>query len=221
MTLRVWLGSRGLYLFSQVVRRTARYEVTNRDTLDELENTGRPIIFTSWHGTTMMIAGYLIGRLGRRTSNMLLIVPDDWRGETLGEWARLFGAQSFAVGMEDTSLNGARHLLQMARRLRRGMVALINPDGPDGPPGVPKPGISFLAGRSGAAVLPLGLTTSTRYQLSRWDRYSVPYPFSRITMVVGEPLTIGRREPTESAGGRIAAAINKAMAEAERLHRRG
>jgi len=209
-----------LYLLSQVVHRTARYEVTNRDTLDELENTGRPIIFTSWHGMTMMIAGYLIGRLGRRTSNILLIVRDDWRGETLGEWARLFGARSFAVGMEDTSLNGARHLVQMAQRLRRGMYALINPDGPDGPPGVPKPGISFLAGRSGAAVLPLGLTTSTRYRLSRWDRYSVPYPFSRITMVVGEPLTIGRREPAESAGGRIAAGINRVMAEAERIHRR-
>ena len=220
MSLRVWLSSRVLYLYSQVVRRTAHYRVTNGHVLDELEKAGRPILFASWHGTTMMIAGYLMRRLGRRTSNMLMIVPDDWRGKTLAEWARLLGGRAFTIGMGDESLSAARHFLQMVQQLRGGMYALINPDGPDGPSGVPKPGGSFLASRSGAAVLPLGLTTSTRYQLHRWDRYSVPYPFSRITVVVGEPLTIGRKEPVASAGGRIAAAINEAMAEAERLHRR-
>jgi lysophospholipid acyltransferase (LPLAT)-like uncharacterized protein len=218
MNPRVWLSARGLYLYSQVVRITARYEIVDGHHLDDLERSGRPIIFTSWHGTAMMIAGCLIGRLSRGISNVLVIVPDDWRGETLSEWARLLGARAFAVGMEDQTLSGARRFLQLVRQLENGTYSLIAPDGPDGPSGVPKPGISYLAGRAGAAILPLGLTTRTRYQLRRWDRYSVPLPFSRITMVVGEPLTIGREEPAEVSGGRIATAINDVMAEAERTH---
>ena len=146
------------------------------------------------------------------------MVPDDWRGETLAEWGRLMGTRAFAVSMKEESLVAARRLLELVQKLKNGASTYINPDGPDGPPDVPKPGVSFLASRSGVAVLPLGVYTSARFQLRRWDRYIIPFPFSRITVVFGEPLTVGRKEDISAAGGRIAAAINQAMAEAEMRH---
>ena len=96
-----------------------------------------------------------------------------------------------------------------------GKMIYINPDGPDGPSRVLKPGVSFLAGRSGAAVLPIGVHTSSRFQLPRWDRYSIPFPYSRICIVFGEPLTVARREDVRAAGNRVATAIDRVMAEAE------
>lgn len=213
--LRDWLGAYSLHLYSQVMIRTGRYELFGQEHLDALEAAGKPVIWTSWHGMTMMIAGYVLRHFAGSEADIQLVVPDDWRGEALRGWAKLAGAKTFTISLEENSLVAARRLIDLVKQLKQGKQVYINPDGPDGPSGVPKPGISFLASRSGAAVLPVGLYTKTRYQLPRWDRYSLPFPFSRITMVMGQPLTIGRKEEMESANERIAAAINQALAEAE------
>lgn len=215
MSLRSWLGARILYLASQAVHRTARYQVHGKEHLDALEAAGRPVIWASWHGVTMMISGFILGRYGGSVSNMLVIVPDDWRGETLAGWADLLGSRAFAVSMREESLVAARRLLQLVRGLESGLNIYINPDGPDGPSRVLKSGVAFLAGRSGAAVVPVGVYTSSRIQLPRWDRYSIPFPYSRMCVVFGEPLTVARQEDVRAAGNRIATAINRVMVEAE------
>ncbi len=219
IALRSWISARGLFIYSQIVRRTARYRLLGVERLNELDAAGRPAIWTTWHGGTMMMAGYYFRHFEGAESSMVGIVPDDWRGETLAEWARISRIRVFRVSMEEDSLVAARRFLELVREVKGGKSTYLNPDGPDGPSGVPKPGVSFLAGRSGAAVLPVGVYTATRYQLRRWDRYSLPFPYSRITIYFGEPLTVTRREDTEAAGERIATAINQAMAEAEARHR--
>ena len=216
--LRSWISARGLYIYSQTIRRTARYQTVAEGHLDELEAAGQPAIWTTWHGGTMMVSGYFFRRYAGNESSMRMIVPDDWRGETLAEWARISGTRAFRVSMEEESLVAARRFLKLVQEVKGGKSAYINPDGPDGPSGVTKPGLTFLAARSGAVVLPLGVYTRTRYQLRRWDSYSVPAPFSRITIYFGEPLRVTRSEDAATAGERIAAAINRAMAEAEAHH---
>ena len=219
-TWQNWLGGRGLYLYSQIVRHTARYHLLGKENLDTLDAAGRPAIWTSWHGVTMMISGFLLPHFAGATSYGIIIVPDDWRGDTLAEWIRISGASSLAVSMQENSLVAARRFLRLVREIKKGKSAYLNPDGPDGPSGVPKPGLAFLASRSGAAVLPAGVYTPNRVQLRRWDHYSLPFPFCQITLLFGEPLTIAPDEDTGAAGERIAAAINQAMAEAEARHPR-
>jgi hypothetical protein len=219
ISLRSWISARGLYLYSQVICHTARYHPHGEEHVDALVAAGRPAICTSWHGSTMMIAGYYLRHHAANEYNPVMIVPDDWRGEVLTEWCRLMGTKAFTVSMQEESFVAARRLLQLVRRVRDGAYAYINPDGPDGPSGVPKPGIAFLAGKSGAAVLPIGVYSRSRIQLPRWDRYSVPLPYSHITLAIGEPLAVDRQEDSSEACSRIAAAINLAMAEAESRHR--
>ena len=218
MTPRSWIGARAPFSLSQIVRYTARYQFYGKEHLSRLEEEGRSVIWTTWHGNTMLLAGYLFRHYTGRKVSLLCIVPDDWRGETLAEWVRLGGTQAFTISMEESSLVAARRLLHLARQLKKGWNVYINPDGPDGPSRVPKAGISFLAGRSGAAVLPVGAFAQARYQLNRWDHYSVPFPFSRITVVFGEPLYVESRAEVEHSGARIAEAINQAMAKAEERH---
>lgn len=215
---RSWISARGLYIYSQIIRRTARYHLVGVERLNALESADRPAIWTTWHGATMMVAGYFLRRFAGKESSMAMIAPDDWRGETLAEWARIIGTRALRVSMEEKSLVAARRFLELVREVKGGKSAYLNPDGPDGPSGVPKPGISFLAARSGAALLPLGVYTNTCYQLRRWDRYSIPFPFSRITLYFGEPLTVVRSEDIGATGERLATAINRAMTEAQSRH---
>ena len=213
-----WVSARGLTLYALMVRSTARYRVHGEARLDALLESGQPFIGASWHGVTMMTVGYVLRKFADAQSRLHSIVPDDWRGVILAEHMRLLGIKAFAVSMEEESLVAARRFLQVVRHLKGGGNGFIFPDGPDGPSGIPKPGIAFLAGMSGAPILPYGVYTPTRYQLRRWDRYSIPLPFSRVTISIGEPLLVGRDEDTETACSRIASAIDQAMAEAEACH---
>jgi lysophospholipid acyltransferase (LPLAT)-like uncharacterized protein len=213
-----WISARGLYLYARMVQATARYQLSGEAHLDALLESGQPFIAASWHGVTMMAVGYVLRKFAGAQSRLQSIVPDDWRGVILAEYARLHGIKTFAVSMEEESLVAARRFLQLVQHLKSGMNGFIFPDGPDGPSGIPKPGVAFLARKSGAPILPYGVYTPSRYQLRRWDRYSLPFPFSRITISLGEPLFVGRDEDTETTCHRIAAAINQAMAEAQARH---
>ncbi len=48
-----------LYLFSVLVYRTCRFTFHGLDQLMAYEESGKPLIVTSWHGMTMMVAGFI------------------------------------------------------------------------------------------------------------------------------------------------------------------
>jgi lysophospholipid acyltransferase (LPLAT)-like uncharacterized protein len=65
----------------------------------------------------------------------------------------------------------------------------ITPDGPRGPPWKFKPGAVLLAQLSGRPMIPLSYAASRAWKI-KWDRFVIPYPFSRIAIAVGEPVYV-------------------------------
>jgi lysophospholipid acyltransferase (LPLAT)-like uncharacterized protein len=41
-------------------------------------------------------------------------------------------------------------------------------------------------------MLPLGAYVRHGYRLNRWDQYAVPYPFSRISISIGAPMSVAK-----------------------------
>jgi lysophospholipid acyltransferase (LPLAT)-like uncharacterized protein len=66
----------------------------------------------------------------------------------------------------------------------------FTPDGPRGPSGVVQEGIMLMAKKSGAAIVPVGVSARPRWLAPTWDRYMVPLPFSRAVMVFGGPMHV-------------------------------
>ena len=78
-----------------------------------------------------------------------------------------------------------------------------------------------IAHRGASACAPentLAAFSATRYTLNRWDRYSVPLPFSRIAIVVGQPLPAPRDGDPEIIAQTLTEAMHQAAADAERLY---
>jgi lysophospholipid acyltransferase (LPLAT)-like uncharacterized protein len=48
----------------------------------------------------------------------------------------------------------------------------------------------LMAHKSGAALVPVGLSAKRAIYIRSWDKYMLPYPFSKARMVFGEPLVI-------------------------------
>jgi lysophospholipid acyltransferase (LPLAT)-like uncharacterized protein len=210
------LAGLGLHTYAQLVSRTSRYVVRGKEHFEGAWTEGQPVIFAAWHGMTMMGLCYFFRFYGDH--RYAALVPADRRGNTLSTWFRLLGGAPYSVDHYSTSLSQARGVVHFVRAVKRGANALINPDGPDGPPYVVKPGVVYIAQKTGARLLPGAAFTATKYTMNRWDRYSVPLPFSRIAIVVGEPLPAPRNGDPDVIAQTLTEAMHQAAADAEQLY---
>jgi lysophospholipid acyltransferase (LPLAT)-like uncharacterized protein len=180
-----------LYLLSQIIRKTGRYQISGLHHLEAVWDTGRPFVAVAWHGMTMMLVGFFTAHYD--LSSFVLILPDDWRGKALAIFTNKLGAHPFPMNLEgDSSMATARTLAKLVRRVREGSYGYVTPDGPDGPAYLIKPGVAYIARKANAALLPLGAYARHCYRLNRWDRYTVPYPFARISIEIGAPIVMER-----------------------------
>ncbi len=204
---------RALQAWSWSVRRTARFEVSGMTYYQALQAESQPIIFTAWHGMTMMLASFF--QLHHDLSRLAIIMPDDWRGANLAVWVRRMGATPFQLNLTgDTTMASARKLAQVVRHLKGRYDCYITPDGPDGPAYVVKPGTTYLARKTQAVLLPLGAYTRTGYRLNRWDTYVVPRPFSRISITIGRPLSVPAQTDLADFNERLTDVLHRLTAQA-------
>ena len=173
-------------------------DVIHAERLQAVIASGRPLIFTGWHGITMMVVPLLLHHFSD-LSKFVVLMPDDWRGAALKIWADKLGADTHSINLEgDSTMGMARQVLRLTRKVEDGKNLYINPDGPDGPAQVIKPGIIYIARKAGAVILPMGAYARRAYIVPRWDRYSIPYPYSRITFHLGEPIRSLPEEDSEA-----------------------
>ena len=178
-----------LYLFSVLVYRTCRFTITGFEQIEELIKTNKPVIVTSWHGMTMMVAGFIKKTMD--ISDFSVIMPDDYRGDVLAIFADHLGVEPLKVNLSGDSTFGlGRKLVSLMKKMRGGKKFLIHPDGPAGPAYKVKPGLSFIAQKTGAAIMPLGCYCRNAYHINRWDRYTLPLPFSKVHIQLGSLMTI-------------------------------
>lgn len=208
------LGGQALYRLAQMVRRTGRFQVDGRHYLEAARAAERPTILAAWHGQTMMLVGFFTQQMPYDLSRIVLPLPDDWRGGALAVFAQKLGMTPYRMNLAgDGTLATARQLTSLVRQVRQGYTCYITPDGPDGPAYQVKPGISYIAQKSGAAILPMGAYMRHGYRLNRWDQYVTPYPFGRISVAIGEPLFVAEGGTAEAAD-MITNALHRISAQA-------
>jgi 1-acyl-sn-glycerol-3-phosphate acyltransferase len=129
-----------------------------------------------------MVVGWLTPALGRP---MHILAKEALFVGPLGAFLRSQGVTPVRAGGSDVdAFRAARAVLE------RGEVLCIFPEGTrsyTGELGNPKPGVAMLATRSGAPVLPVGISGTDRF-LGRGQRF--PRLGARITVRVGKPFSI-------------------------------
>lgn len=172
-------------------------------------NPDQGVIYAGWHGRTFLAASLFRGR------GVWTLVSTSRDGEMQ---SRIFARFGFRIIRGSTGRGGARALLQACRVLQEGAEMAFTPDGPRGPSGVVQPGILAMAQRSGAAIVPVGVSASRRYLAPSWDRFLVPLPFSRGLMIFGSPMTVpanASSEELESLRRRLEDELHRLEREAE------
>jgi lysophospholipid acyltransferase (LPLAT)-like uncharacterized protein len=141
-----------------------------------------------WHQHQLFCSRYLLEQRARGLKLGFLISPSV-DGDIGVMLVSRFGGHSIRGSASHT---GARALRDYYDALvKQGVSPSITPDGPKGPRFVFKPGAILLSQMSQRPMLPLAFAAS-RAWLIAWDKFVIPWPFSRIVIAVGKPVQVPR-----------------------------
>ena len=180
-------------LYLKFVFRTSRFHFVNQAIFDALTQDDKPFIVTFWHGRMAMLpCGWPV----ERPVYMLLSKHRD--GKFISTLLRHFNIQSIdgSTNRGGVDRGGARAARKIIDLLKQGYVVGVTPDGPRGPSQICAKGIIDIAllytkaTLSPLAILPCSYSMNHHKRLSSWDRFMMPFPFSKGVFSVEEPLWI-------------------------------
>lgn len=175
-----------LWLFITVICASLRKRVIVRSGAAEILAKKQAII-ALWHNRTFTpcyVYRYCLG--GKIPMSMLTSASKD--GALLATVAGDYGMRVVRGSSHRRGVAGFRDML---RELEEGCHMCITPDGPKGPRYKCHPGVVRLASVSGLPILPLCFDFSNCWRISKaWDGFVIPKPFSKVTVVVQEPLYV-------------------------------
>ncbi len=163
--------------------------------LDEIPREG-PVIIASNHisnADPVVIGAWLVPRLGRRLHWLAKREIFDW--PVVGWIARNGGIHPVDRSSADVEA------FRLAKRiLDEGHPLFVFPEGTRSPDGVlqeARDGVAMLALRTGAPIVPIGISGSDRV----WPRgQKLPRPGGRVTVRVGKPFRLADEVPAGSKG---------------------
>jgi lysophospholipid acyltransferase (LPLAT)-like uncharacterized protein len=189
-----------------VHRATLRVGKLHLERYEDLKSRGVPILFALWHGRMYLSIQ------AHRKQGIVTMASQSKDGELIARWLEKNG---YVVVRGSTTRGGGQALREMVRQVRSGRHAALTVDGPKGPARVVQPGAVQLARLTGAWILPITSSASRPHFFASWDRYLLPYPFSKAVVAYGEPFPIPEDAPEDAVLARIASSLDSATAEAD------
>lgn len=142
----------------------------------------RKYIWAIWHSRILMFS-YVYKGL-----NASILVSRSEDGEII---ARILQAQGQETVRGSTSKGGLRALSRLIKTLRiDNRPGVIIPDGPRGPRFKVQPGVILLAKKTGYPIVPATYSARKMKVFSSWDRFMLPFPFTKCRMVYGRPVYV-------------------------------
>ena len=199
-----------------LLARTCRYREIGLQNLYRAKSSDqkRGYLLACWHET---VIGMTLAQKGRL---FCAISSRSAAGNVVAHIIKKLGFYS----IQGSRSNGGKEVRASGLEyLSRGVSVAITVDGSKGPRRIVKPGIVDLAIKSGALILPGSVHIDHFWTLNTWDKFRIPMPFSRITIVYGEPIFVASDTTSTStpsfadALGRVAVAINSGEIYAQNL----
>jgi lysophospholipid acyltransferase (LPLAT)-like uncharacterized protein len=175
---------------------TWRIEITaGASHLDELLATRQPTVIGFWHDRLPVLAYFVQRRMLRRGYRVVSFVSRSRDGEIGAKLSKMWGADTVRGSASSGGTSGLRGMYRAV--VKDGSSPVIALDGPTGPRHRAKRGAIALARICRIRVLPMASATDRFWQLRSWDRMTVPKPFARVKVTIGEPIPAPETDSSE------------------------
>lgn len=153
------------------------------DPNDIIKNNGGMVSVT-WHNRLMFFPA-LFPKAARKKTIAVISASRD--GQYVADLVSFFGIQAVRGSSKK---GGASALFGALANLKNGFNISFTPDGPRGPKYTMSKGPIILASQLQAPIVPLSINASRYWQIKSWDNFQIPKPFAKLTIVVGDPITV-------------------------------
>jgi lysophospholipid acyltransferase (LPLAT)-like uncharacterized protein len=175
-----WMG----WLAIRIIAPTLRYQVKDDSGLISDPKFPKPIIFAFWHNRLFLMP-YIYGKFFPNR-HVACLVSASQDGEMIARVLSRFGMQSVRGSSSRRAKEAFREL---AEALKTGCDVAVTPDGPRGPRYKAHAGVVGLSAYSGNRLIPVACQVGWKIELSTWDRFVIPLPFSTCSIHFGKPMT--------------------------------
>lgn len=162
--------------------RTLRIEVVNFASVAAAKQAGRQVVLTHWHGETFCLPHLR----KQKPYRFVAIVSQSKDGEIM---ARMLESLGLVTARGSASRGGVRALVKARRTMldHEEMIGVVTIDGPRGPRHEAKEGAVYLANKTNAMLAPVRIFISSAKVFEKaWDKFMIPFPFSRVRIVLGD-----------------------------------
>ncbi len=165
---------------------TSRVKVVNKEYVLPFWNNGQNVIYALWHSRVLLLIAH--GRYGFKRTNFSMIVSRSRDGEYIAKVIESIGLLPVRGSSSGGGFKAFSKLLTLGKNGKYDLA--VTPDGPRGPREVVKPGIIELAQKLGLSIVPVSCSSRWRKIFSSWDRFLLPFPFSRSVLIFGKPFKV-------------------------------
>jgi lysophospholipid acyltransferase (LPLAT)-like uncharacterized protein len=169
------------YPLLALLGRTLRWQVEGLEHYERVLAGGTPPIIGFWHGR-ILPGTYYFKRRG-----IVVITSQNFDGEWI---ARIIARFGYGTARGSSSANARTAMRELIRHVRAGRSVAFTLDGPRGPAREAKAGALWLASVTGSPIVPFHAEADRSWTTRSWDRTQIPKPFSRVSLVIGEPLFV-------------------------------
>jgi hypothetical protein len=171
----------GFFLLIKLIGRTIKFEVEGWENWEAASENERFPIYTFWHNR-VFLSTYFWQQRG-----IVVMTSRSFDGEYIARFIQRFG---YGAARGSSTRGGTGALVEMVRLMRAGRATAFTIDGPKGPRYVAKMGAVLLAKKSGCPILPFTITPVKYWHVNSWDKFQVPWPFTKARVVIAPPIHV-------------------------------
>jgi len=165
---------------------TLRYNVNDHAGVVQPDISLKPVIFALWHNRIFTMPP-IWQRTGGKHRSTVVLTSASKDGTSLATAMQAFGIGAIRGS---SSRRAVSALIGMKNALKEGKDVCVTPDGPKGPRYKVQAGLLKIAQTTGAKIIPIHIRYSSAWRLSTWDRFVLPIPFSKVTVIFDQPVSI-------------------------------
>lgn len=171
-----------LWVFIHLWGMTLRKKILNPEIEREIREKPGKAVYTFWHSHQF----YMFYHFRGLKKYHLLISPSK-DGDLLAKVGKWFGYNVVRGSSFKRTLPGTRECIDL---LNNDSKIVIIADGSRGPYHQAQAGSLQLSRITGAPLYPMTYVARSKYEFPSWDRFILPFPFSKVTLNFGPPMTV-------------------------------
>ena len=195
------------YVLVKIFSFTHRLRFENSEIFSDIKSKKQNVIFAFWHGRNFVLLNT------HRNRGIVIMASLSKDGDLQSRLLHWFG---FKTVRGSSSRRGDRALLELIKIMQKGNDVALAIDGPRGPRGHAKPGVLYLAQKTGNPIIPVAASAKSFWKLDTWDQFLIPKPFTKTVIRYCPPIYVKPDDKIEDMLEKLDNSLNQTIGELDR-----